>query len=344
MSYTRTFHKTVTVHYSTSVSYPPSKSGGTISVSGTASENVTVNIHVQTDPFDQQVHACNNNVNLLTGAVAATEIAQVASLNENAKKVGKTIVDGFFKTVRSEISQQISALKSEVDATISHLQALAKRCADKRREMQVGYDRIASQYTKTFTDLNRELENRVYMLDKPAFDLQRHTQKYTFPLLNSELVGGAAVSSVEQMQAAAILSAALSKSLAMNAIGDIHAYLQEQAKAEALLQKCSVPSSGRPVKYAAAIHFQRVAPDRSIKRDTYVPETLQFARAQADTLLQQYNWKGLTEEEMTAINQHFEESLSDGAAKGASAHASRVRETARQLFNSDARRNFSYQN
>lgn len=340
MSYTRTFHKTVTIPYSRNVTVD----GKSVNISGEVSEVVEVNIHVETDPFDNQVHKCNQNVNLLTGAIAATEVAQVASLHSNAKKVGKSIVDGFFKTVRSEISQQISALKSEVDATISHLSELAKRCADKRRQMQVDYDRITSRYTKTFTDLNRELENRIYMLDKHAFDLRRHTEKYTLPMLGSELVGEATVISLEEAKATALLAAARSKSLAEGTIGRIDAYLQEQAKTDALLQKCTVPSTGRQVKYAPVIHIQKVSPSQSIDRNTYVPEAImQYAKDDTDRRLQQYPWQRLTDEKMTAINQHFEENLSENA-NGSSPHDTRVRDMARRLFNADAGRAFNYQN
>lgn len=342
MSYTRTFHKTVTVHYSRTVNYPASQSGGSITVSGSATEDVEVNIHVETDPFDNQVAQCNNSVNLLTGAIAATEVAQVASLHSNAKKVGKSIVDGFFKTVRSEISQQISALKSEVEATVNHLHELAKRCADKRRQMQVDYDRITSRYTKTFTDLNRELENRIYMLDKPAFDLRRHTERYTFPLLGSDLVGEAAVTSAEEAEATALMSAARSKSMAEETIGRIYDYLQEQAKADALLQRCTVPSTGHPVMYAPVIHFQRVAPDRSIYRNTYAPDAImKFAHDDTDKRMQQYPWGKLSDASVAAINQHFEERLSDGA-RGSGPHDSRVRDMARRLFNADAARAFNW--
>ncbi len=340
MSYTRTFHKTVTVHYSRTVSYPASQNGGTITVSGSASEDVAVNIHVNTTPFDSQVAACNTSVNTLTGAIAATEVAQVASLRSNANKVGKAIVDGFFKTVRSEISQQISALKSEVDATISHLRELAKRCADKRRQMQVDYDRITARYTKTFNDLNRELENRIYMLDKHAFDLRRHTERYTLPMLGSELVGEAAVTSQEQAQAAALMSGARSKSLAEDTIMWIDEYLQEQAKTDALLQHCTVPSAGNPVKYAPIIHIQRIGPDKSILRDTYVPAPLlEKAHYDADNNSYYHTWSKVSDDTIASINQHFEEKLSD-SSNGASAHDNRVREMARRLFSADAERGF----
>ena len=76
MSYTRTFHKTVTIPYSRNVTVD----GKSVNISGEVSEVVEVNIHVETDPFDNQVHKCNQNVNLLTGAIAATEAVSYTHL------------------------------------------------------------------------------------------------------------------------------------------------------------------------------------------------------------------------------------------------------------------------
>lgn len=111
MSYSRSFTKTIAIHYSGTVNYPASQNGGSVSFSGTEYEDVTVNVHVDTAPFDASVDHCNTSVGVLTGAVVATEAAQTASIRKNALKVGNTIIEGFFKTVRSEISQQIMELK-----------------------------------------------------------------------------------------------------------------------------------------------------------------------------------------------------------------------------------------
>ena len=166
MSYRRSFHKTIVVHYSGSVSYsyPASQNGGsgTAHYSGTAYEDVQVNIDVETTPFDNSVAHCNNSVNVLTGAVVATEAAQVASIDSNAKKIGSTIVEGFFKTIRSEISQQISELSSRLDATLMHLHKMAKRCVEKQKQMESDYNGVSNRYMKIFDDLNNELANRIY--------------------------------------------------------------------------------------------------------------------------------------------------------------------------------------
>ena len=89
MSYTRQVRKTIAVHYSGTVSYGPSQNGGTASYSGTAYEDVVVNVEVDTTPFDASTHRCGGQVDLLTGSVAATEAAQVASIKENSRKAGR---------------------------------------------------------------------------------------------------------------------------------------------------------------------------------------------------------------------------------------------------------------
>ena len=114
MSYTRTYRKTIRIPYSGSVSYSygPSQSGGsgTAYYSGTAVEEVEVDIEVDTVPFDHSVATCNNHVDALTGSVVATQAAQVKSIKEKAKKVGDTVVNGFFEVIRFEISNQIVEL------------------------------------------------------------------------------------------------------------------------------------------------------------------------------------------------------------------------------------------
>ena len=130
MSYTRKYKERIAVPYSGSVrySYPASDKGGsgTAQYNGTTYEDVNIKIEVDTLVFDKSVDNCNTNVNILTGAVVATEAAQIASIDKNSKKVAKTIVDGFFGYIRSEISQQISELTQGIDSQLMHLRELSK--------------------------------------------------------------------------------------------------------------------------------------------------------------------------------------------------------------------------
>ena len=82
MSYTESFSRSIAVHYSgtVTVNYPASEHGGstTASYSGTAYEQVDVDIHVDTAPFDASVANCNNHVNGLTASVGAMNTANAS--------------------------------------------------------------------------------------------------------------------------------------------------------------------------------------------------------------------------------------------------------------------------
>lgn len=101
MSYSRRFSRTVSVHYSGTVSYPASQTGGSVSYSGTAHELVEVDVHVDTGAFDASVAHCNNSVSGLTASVGAMNAAQCLAIRQNADKISKSIIDGFFSTVRT---------------------------------------------------------------------------------------------------------------------------------------------------------------------------------------------------------------------------------------------------
>lgn len=249
MSYTRSFSKTVQVHYSGTVSYPPSQSGGTKSYSGTAYETVYFNVHVDTEPFDAQVDSMKHHVDLLTGSVVATKSAQVKAKQDSSELIGNTIVKGFFKSVQSDISQQIAELKTNADALLLQLNKLAAQCNDKRRQMGVDYQRIVERYAKVFTDLNNELENRIYSIDEPIFNTTRKTDEIALKGTRTDMVAVASVSGAENARASSVISASMLKNRALEAIEKGRRFLDVQYHADALLDKC-LRSGGEQATFA----------------------------------------------------------------------------------------------
>lgn len=236
MSYTRHFSRSITVHYSGSVSYPASQSGGTRSYSGSVTETVHFNVTVDTDPFDHSVDTLEHGVDLLTGSVVATEAAQVKSIADNSRKVGQTIISGFFKTVRSDISQQITELSTRIDALLLQLKSFADRCHDKQRQMKEDYNRLSSRYIKIFDDLNHELENRIYAIDQPVFAFQRLADSVgSTPV---QAIGTATVTATEQAHLHSILSVSRLKHLAAETIDDGRHFLNIQYDTDNLLTQC----------------------------------------------------------------------------------------------------------
>lgn len=152
MSYRRSY--TGYVHYSGTVSYPASQNGGSVSYSG--SEPVYITIDVDTNAFDASVGHCNNAVNALTGAVVATEAAQVESKRQASKQIASTIVKGFFDYVGADLSQKIKELSSKCESLFIALMGHKDNCLSKSKQMQDDYNRISKRYSKIFEDLDKE--------------------------------------------------------------------------------------------------------------------------------------------------------------------------------------------
>lgn len=307
MSYSRTFNRTITVHYSGSVSYPASQNGGTVSYSGTASKVVSVRVTVDTNPFDRSVQHCNSCVNTLTGAIVATESAQVASIRDKADKVGNAIVSGFFKTVRSEISQQIMELGNRIDATLLHLRELAKNCVDKQRQMEVDYGRISSRYSKIFEELNRELENRIYEIDRPVFAFKQHADSNAGRLLTNDMVGTVAISGAETGKLEAGIGVSVTKRRALNTIQKANRFLQMQKETDDLLSRCKI-DDGRDAKYYVPVCFMETSGSNGrIDRQLYRPSVVdERNRMELMESFQSQQWQPLEQSKrMERIQDYF---------------------------------------
>lgn len=172
MSYSRTYHETVsgsksvTVHYD----YPASENGGSSSETVTVDIDipVTIDIDVDTNEFDKSINFANRQVNLLTGSVVATEAAQIAAQIQSSENISNTIVDGFFGLIKSEINQQLTEIKPRVDALIMELLQHQEACGLKKKQLEGDFGRISERYAKIFFDLDKELRNRILLLNQSA--------------------------------------------------------------------------------------------------------------------------------------------------------------------------------
>jgi hypothetical protein len=77
---------------------------------------------------------------------------------------------GFHALIRSQISQKMAKLQSEVDAHLMQLVQQKKALLGIRNRMQRDYHMISSRYLKLFNSLNANLKQRVFELDKPTID------------------------------------------------------------------------------------------------------------------------------------------------------------------------------
>ena len=334
MSYRRSFTRRIAIHYSGTVSYPASEHGGTRSYSGTAYEDVTVTVDVDTTPFDDSIQHCNSSVNLLTGAVVATEGAQVLSIKNNAQKVGQTIINGFFKTVRSEISQQTTELSNRINAILLHLHGLAKRCTEKQQQMSTDYQRLSQRYLKIFDELDGELKNRIYELDRPTFFFKQMSDKSAYRALSSDLVGATAVSGAENSHLEALISASVTKKRALNTIGKANLFLEKQNCTNSILKHSIINEAAEGDYYIPVCYMETRGECNRIDREMHTPPDYEN-RLDNRQMLEEFNENNrsrMAEEERKQIQMHFNTEVSMHYAN-ADAHNERIKECITRMFN-----------
>lgn len=213
------------------VSYPASKNGGTMN------QTVRIDVFLKNEEFNTSVDHCNQSINLLTGSIVATEAAQVETIESNSEKIASSLVKGIFGYIHSEISQQISELSQSVDAQILHLKELGQACLGKRSQMESDFKRISSRYVKIFQDLNTELHNRIYELDKPTFLFKHQLDHLQQRSMENDLVNTITVFGKENTSLISTISSSIAKRTVLNTIHNAQAYLSGQNHLKKTLSK-----------------------------------------------------------------------------------------------------------
>ena len=222
MSYSRNY--TGYVRGSTTVSYPASESGGTKTVD--YEEPVYITIDVDTTAFDLSVADCNGSVDGLTGAVVATEAAQVEAKREASKQIASSIVKGFFQYVGADLSQKIKELSSRCESLFFALMGHKDNCLAKTKQMQDDYNRISKRYSKIFEDLDKETISRIEVLDKPTFQFADTAQSLIDRSSDTDLLGISTISANENIKLETVLSCSHVKQQASILLSKANEYLQ----------------------------------------------------------------------------------------------------------------------
>jgi hypothetical protein len=124
----------------------------------------------------------------MTASVIATEAAQIASKKASSKKIGETVVQGFFGLIQGEIAQQMTELASAFPPKLQELKNFALRCVSLRKQMELDFHRIQERYDRLFGELDRELRLRIKTLDRAAFLMQQECSDPTSDCLKTSQI------------------------------------------------------------------------------------------------------------------------------------------------------------
>lgn len=309
-----------------------------MSYSGTEYEDVEVTVNVDTEPFDGSIHKCNGQVNILTGAVAASEAAQVASIHQSSRKVGKSIISGFFKTVRSDISQQIAELQSRIDSTLLHLQSTGQRCLEKQQQMGVDYNRLKQRYIQIFDDLDKELKNRINELDKAAFGFKRTGDASSLRALTDDLVSTAVISATESRQLEAQISASLMKKRAMDTIQSAAGFPERQKANDMAIERIKIDQSRSGSIYMPVCMFEVDNGSDIIDHEIFQPDGATPIDEKAlREGFERHETSQVSVADMSHIREYFSREVYDGIGGGSmprkGSHEARVIDYMNKMFN-----------
>ena len=123
---------------------------------------------VDTRPMAQEIQTVSTHIKGTTAAVVSMKAAVIAAEKEAADHVCENVNKGFYALIHSQISQKIARMQSEVDSHLMKLNQLTKQLLAIKTRMERDYGMISSRYHKLFNGLNKNLEQRVYELDKPT--------------------------------------------------------------------------------------------------------------------------------------------------------------------------------
>lgn len=129
-----------------------------------------IDCEVNTRPMAQEIDSVSRHIDLTTTAVVGMKAAVISAEEEATTKVCNDVNRGFYALIHSQISQKIAKLQSEVDSHFMKLNQHSKQLNGIKSRMERDYGMLCGRYTKLFSGLNKNLENRVFALDKPTVD------------------------------------------------------------------------------------------------------------------------------------------------------------------------------
>ncbi|MBR2050637.1 MAG: hypothetical protein IJ957_08060 [Rikenellaceae bacterium] len=118
----------------------------------------------------RQIQTVSNSVQGTTTAVVAMQSAVVMAEKQAADRVCQNVNRGFYALIRSQISQKIAKLQSQVDSHLMQLNMQRKQLLAVKKHMEHDYNMLTRQYMKTFNGLNQNLKQRIFELDRPTVD------------------------------------------------------------------------------------------------------------------------------------------------------------------------------
>lgn len=126
---------------------------------------------IDTQEMASSIDGVSFQVGTVASAVAAFQSAVVAAETAAANRICKHVDHGFFSLIRSQVTQKMARLRSEVDSRFMELRHESQALAAIKTRMERDYHMIGTRYARVFHSIDLSLRNRIFELDRKASDL-----------------------------------------------------------------------------------------------------------------------------------------------------------------------------
>jgi hypothetical protein len=202
---------------------------------------------IGTQEMADTIETVKPHVDGTTAAVVAMQEAVIVAEQQAADSICDNVNRGFYTLIRSQISQKIAAIRSQLDARMLELRDQARKMYERKRVMEHDFQMIASRNMKLFAMLDAALFNRVHELDQPAVDLTRKDlQKIYQRYGNSQ--ASLPVHQLESICSAQVIASSSAKADAMRTIEAMDRFIASSA----LQNRLTLSILGRGTSNAAA--------------------------------------------------------------------------------------------
>jgi hypothetical protein len=202
----------------------------------------TFKFTVDTKPMAEEIKSVSRHVNGTTGAVVAMQTAVVIAEERAAEHVCNNVNKGFYSLIRSQISQKMAKLQSDVDSHLMQLVQQKNALLGIKHRMQKDYNMISKRYLKLFNGLNANLKQRVFELDKPTIDFAvKEVDKVSNR--TKYLTGMVPVTQTESIASSQRIIASNIRLRGLNVINSMNSFLMDMNQQKKLTDKILINDS-----------------------------------------------------------------------------------------------------
>lgn len=190
-------------------------------------KDITVNVNIEAEPFEESVNESVASVETLTGAIAGFQAANIAAKRANEKNIVQHVTTGFLNMIEQNINVQSAGMAADMTALAGELKQQCDELGRKHDVMARDFNRIKSRYTALFDNINREFSNRMHALMRPLFDFTKQVKGEQERRAGSTLLSMATTGGAENDAARTALQVSKMKGNAQQLIGASRRFIDD---------------------------------------------------------------------------------------------------------------------